>query len=262
MTDSSSNSVFKGALMTVLMRWTDRLIGFISTLILARVLVPEDFGVIAMASLVVGLLDVLLDLGVNVALIQNRTPSQAHYDSAWTLRLAQAATTALLIVIASPFAGDYFNDPRVTPVLQFMALSLFVAGLENIGTITFQKEMRFDLEYRFNFSKRIVAFLVTVTSAWLLHSYWALVFGTLAGRIFGVFLSYRMVAMRPRLCTEKMREIKFKHLIWPLDEDKAAAESARGRLRTRGDKKRDDEEERDGDESDDPAAACGWFERN
>lgn len=207
MTDSSSNSVFKGALMTVLMRWTDRLIGFISTLILARVLVPEDFGVIAMASLVVGLLDVLLDLGVNVALIQNRTPSQAHYDSAWTLRLAQAGTTALLIVIASPFAGDYFNDPRVTPVLQFMALSLFVAGLENIGTITFQKEMRFDLEYRFNFSKRIVAFLVTVTSAWLLHSYWALVFGTLAGRIFGVFLSYRMVAMRPRLCTEKMREI-------------------------------------------------------
>ena len=65
------NSVISGALLTVAMRWTDRLIGFLSTLVLARLLAPEDFGVIAMASLVIGLTDVLFDLGVYVSLIQN-----------------------------------------------------------------------------------------------------------------------------------------------------------------------------------------------
>ena len=87
-------SVARSALITVAMRWTDRSIAFVSTLILARLLVPEDFGVIAMASLVIGLADVFFELGVNVALIQNKTPSQEHYDTAWTLRLIQTTLAA------------------------------------------------------------------------------------------------------------------------------------------------------------------------
>ena len=102
------------------MRWTDRSIAFVSTLILARLLVPEDFGVIAMASLVIGLADVFFELGVNVALIQNRTPSQEHYDTAWTLRIIQTTLAAIVVVIAAPLAATYFNDPRVTLVVQVL----------------------------------------------------------------------------------------------------------------------------------------------
>lgn len=200
-------SVFQSAILTVSMRWTDRLIGFGSTLILARLLAPSDFGIIAMASLVVGMVDVLLALGVNVALIQNSNALPAHYSTAWTLRLMQSAVAALVVFIAAPRAAVYFSDPRIVPVLRVMAAGMLLVGLENIGIITFQKEMRFGLDFRFVFLRRIVGFLATILAAWILRSYWALVIGTLAGRSFGVLLSYQMHPMRPRFSLEKLKEI-------------------------------------------------------
>ncbi|HRD49367.1 MAG TPA: lipopolysaccharide biosynthesis protein [Candidatus Competibacteraceae bacterium] len=201
------SSVTYGALLTVAMRWIDRLIGLVSTLILARLLVPADFGIIAMASLVIGLADVLLDLGVNVALIQNKKATQAHYNTAWTLRLVQTLVATGIVAIIAPLASAYFKEPRVAPVIQVLALSFILSGAENIGIIAFQKEMQFSQDFRFILSKRITGFTVTMIAAWLMQSYWALVIGSLAGRIFGVILSYAMHPMRPRPSFEKFREI-------------------------------------------------------
>ncbi|MFN0163534.1 MAG: lipopolysaccharide biosynthesis protein [Burkholderiales bacterium] len=200
-------SIVSGALLVVAMRWTDRLIGFLSTLILARLLLPDDFGVIAMASVIIGLVDVLLNLGVHVPLIQNKNPTQAHYDTAWTLRILQSAATMLLIIVSAPFAARYFNEPRIVDVMMVLAMSLLVGALENIGVVNFQKEMRFAEDFRFLFLRRILAFVVTLVFAFALKSYWALVIGTVIGRIAGVVLSYTMHPMRPRLSLATLREI-------------------------------------------------------
>lgn len=201
------DSVARGALFVLAARWADQVIGFASTIILARLLVPEDIGIVAMASLVVSLVDVLLDLGVNVALIQNRDAAQAHYDTAWTLRLAQTAVATAVVVVIAPLAGAYFKDPRVVPVLQAMAFTFLITGIENIGVIVFQKEMTFAADFRFLLWKRLAGFLATVVAAWLLRSYWALVIGALAGRAIGTVISYFIHPMRPRLSLTKAREI-------------------------------------------------------
>lgn len=207
MRKTDRSSIFQGAVLTVSMRWIDRLLGLVSTLILARLLIPEDFGIVAMASLVIGLLDVLLDLGVNIALIQNRNAEQAHYDTAWTLRLIQTLVTAGVVVATAPFAADYFGDTRVTPVLQLMGIGLILVGLENIGVVCFQKEMKFHLDFRYLFLKRLAGFLTTIVAAWFMRSYWALVIGALAGRSFGTILSYLIHPMRPRLSLQKFDDI-------------------------------------------------------
>lgn len=200
-------SMLSGAFIAVAMRWTDRLIGIASTLVLARLLVPEDFGIIVMASVIIGLADVLLNLGVHVPLIQNKTPTPAHYDTAWTMRILQSIAATLLIVAAAPFAARYFGEPRVTAVMLVLAISLPIGALENIGVVNFQKEMRFAEDFRFVFLRRILAFFATMTFAFALESYWALVIGTIVGRVVGVILSYIMHPMRPRLSLAKFREI-------------------------------------------------------
>jgi O-antigen/teichoic acid export membrane protein len=202
-----SVSVSTGALIVVGMRWIDRLIGFVSTVILARLLVPEDFGIIAMAAIIVGLADVLLDVGVNVTLIQNSNATQEDYDAAWTLRLIQSVLSALLVLAAAGPAAEYFGDPRLTSVIQALALSLLLAGCENIGVISFQKKMEFGIESRFILIKRLSGAVITVGAAWLLHSYWALVIGSLSGRVIGVGLSYAMHPMRPRLSFIRMKSM-------------------------------------------------------
>lgn len=200
-------SVVRGALWYVLLRWTDRCIGIISTMVLARLLVPDDFGVVAMTTMAIGLVDVFLDLGVNIALIQNAQASQAHYNTAWTLRLMQAGASMLLICAAAPFAADYFHDPRVAPVLWVMSINAVLAAAENIGTVNFQKDMRADLDFVFTFGKRLAGLLIVVVLAYYMRNYWALVAGTLLSRLVGIYLSYRMHPMRCRLSVEKWREI-------------------------------------------------------
>jgi len=141
--------VFKSGILTIAIRWSDRFIGFVSTLILARLLVPDDFGIVAMAYLLIGLIKVFSNFGVHVALIRNQKPTLAHYNTAWTLRLIQMGAAALVVLCVAPLAADYFGDPRLTAVLRMLSLGLVFVGFQNIGVINFQKEMRFDLELRF-----------------------------------------------------------------------------------------------------------------
>jgi lipopolysaccharide exporter len=190
------------------MRWSDRLIGIASTLILARLLIPADFGIVAMASLVVALVDTLLDLGVNSALVQNAHADRHDFDTAWTLRLGQAVLAALLIAqFGAPLAADYFNDGRVEDVLRVMAISMVIGGFENIGIVAFQKNMEFGRDFQFFFQRRIVGFTVTVTLAFWLRSYWAMVFGALIGRIAGVWFSYILHDFRPRFSLARLKQL-------------------------------------------------------
>lgn len=199
--------IVQGTILTVAMRWIDRLIGLVSTLILARLLVPEDFGIIAMASLVITFADVFFDLGVYVTLVQNKSPSQAHFDTAWTLGLLQAALAAAVLFLAAPYAASYFREPRVEDVIKVLGLGLLITGFDNIGVVNFQKEMRFGRDFIFMFTRRFSGFAITVIAAWMLQSYWALAIGTVSGRLVGVVCSFLMHPMRPRLDLSKFRDI-------------------------------------------------------
>lgn len=204
---NSSTSPILSAFFVVSARWLDRLIGFLSTLILARLLVPEDFGLIAMASIVIGLAEVLFDVGVNVFLIQARNPERAHFDTAWTIKLMQGTTIFAVAATCSPLLAEYFNDPRVAPIVIWLSFGTLIAASENIGIVSFQRDMQFRLEFRYLFIKRLTGFAVTIFFAFLLKSYIALIIGTLVTRLVGVFLSYIMHPMRPRLSLEKHREL-------------------------------------------------------
>lgn len=191
--------IFTSAVIVVAMRWTDRLVGLVSTLILARLLLPDDFGVVAMASLVVGLVDVLLDLSVVAALIHKRECDADDFSTAWTIRLLQAILAAAVIALVAPLAAGYFSDQRVVGVLWLMAVTTLAGGMENIGIVAFQKEMRFGRDFQFFFLRRIIGFVATVALAWSLATYWALPLGALVGRCAGVGLSYVLHPFRPRL---------------------------------------------------------------
>lgn len=202
-----SANLLSGALIVVAMRWSDRAIGLVSTMVLARLLVPEDFGIVAMASLVVGLVDVVLDLGVAAALIHRGQCDHEDYSSAWTIRLIQAAIAGSIIAALAPFAGDFYHDPRVTPVLLLMAVTTLAGGLENIGIVMFQKDMTFGKDFQFFFLRRCAGFVATLALAWYFRSYWALPLGALVGRLFGVALSYLIHPFRPRLTLSRLGSI-------------------------------------------------------
>lgn len=192
-------SIFRGTLITMATRWVDRLIGFISTLVLARLLAPADVGLVALAYVVIGLVDVLLDLGVNIQLVRNPRAETDDYDTAWTIRLIQGSTAALIIASAAPFAGEHFKDPRVTTLLWVLAPSILVGAFTNVGLVKFQKEMQFNKEFSYFFSRRIITFFATIIACFALRSYWGLIIGNVVNTAAGVLLSYFWSNYRPRL---------------------------------------------------------------
>lgn len=106
-----------GAAWTVGTRWAIKGIGFLNTVIMARLLMPADYGIVAMSMLVVGLIQALMDFGATTALLRKGEVSRDEIDSAWTLRWLQSLAVGLVLLIASPLAANYFEEPRVQYVL-------------------------------------------------------------------------------------------------------------------------------------------------
>lgn len=197
----------RGAGWMVLFKLVERSIGLASTVILARLLFPEDFGVVAMAMSVVAMLEILGAFNFDMALIQNQQAPRSHYDTAWTFNVLLGFSYAVaLLVLAGP-AAAFYEEPRIADVMRVLALATAIQGLENIGVVAFRKEMTFGKEFRFLISKKVAMFVVTISLALWLKNYWALVGGILAGRATGVALSYRMHPYRPRPTLSARREL-------------------------------------------------------
>lgn len=207
MLHKKNHSLTSGAVIMIAMRWIDRLIGIASTFILARILVPDDFGIVAMSSVVVAFADIIFDLGINIALIQRKNPTQAYYNTAWTLRIIQVGCVATFLMILAPFAADYYKDPRVTAAVQLMAMSLVISSFENVGIVNFQKELRFIDDAKYVLFKRLVGFFITIALTLILQSYWGMLLGALCGRLAATIRSYMVHPMRPRFALSEFRDI-------------------------------------------------------
>jgi lipopolysaccharide exporter len=199
MADGIDKKVQRGAGWMLLFKLCERGIGMVSTIILARLLVPQDFGLVAMATAIIAFLELLQAFGFDSALIQNQDAERPDYDTVWTLKLGLGAIIALLMLLLAHPAALYYNEPRVTPVLMVLAISALAGGAENVGVVDFRKKLQFNREFWFLSARKVASFVLTLSLAIAYRSYWALVAGMVFGRVFSTALSYMVNEYRPRL---------------------------------------------------------------
>jgi PST family polysaccharide transporter len=197
----------RGAAWMVLLRFVERGIGVVSTLVLARLLVPADFGVVAMAMSVYGALEIMTAFSFDLALIQNRHSTRAHYDTAWTFNvLFGLGLMAGLAALAWPTAHFYAN-PQVAPVMMVLGVAALVRGFENIGVIEFQRDLNLAQEFKIGITRKVIGFMVTVGAAMAWESYWALVAGILAQRFTSLVMTFGLHPYRPRFSLAARQEL-------------------------------------------------------
>lgn len=200
-------ALIRGAAWHVAMRWAIRGIGLISTAVMARLLMPADYGVIGMSMLVVGIIQTFLDFSVGTALLRKGEVSRDEVDSAWSLGVIQGALVSLLMLVMAPFAALYFQEPRVQPVLWVFAACVGLASAGNIGFVLAQKEFDFSLAFRLGVFGKVLGAVATITAGYYLRDYRALVIGVATGYISGLVLSYWMHPYRPRWNVSRIGEI-------------------------------------------------------
>lgn len=203
----SRNTVARGATLMVAMRAISRFIGIFNSAILARLLTPDDFGLVVLGTSVLGIVQMLSELSLANALIRMRDPTPAHYDTAWTLGQVRSSVVAIAVVIAAPYVAEGMHEPRVVPILWTLAAATFIGALESIRLVDFQINMDFSKVFRYQLVARLAAFPVTLGLAIILRSYWALVFSTLATSCVTVIYSYILAPYRPRLSLRAWRDL-------------------------------------------------------
>jgi O-antigen/teichoic acid export membrane protein len=195
---ASGKQIAKGAAWLMGFKLLDKSIGLISTLVLVRVLTPSDFGLVAMAMAVVALLELMGAFGFDSALIQRQDTARSHFDTAWTFNVVFGVAIALLLVVMAVPAAAFYREPRLELMLPVLAIGAMVGGFENIGTVAFRKELNFRMEFIYLLIKRVAVFVVVVTLALTLRSFWALILATIAGKVMAVGISYLLHPYRPR----------------------------------------------------------------
>jgi len=204
-----------GSMWTIALRWGVRLTGLVGTVILARLLTPADYGIVAIAMIIVGTIEVFSQTGQYAAIIRHPTPTREHYDSAWTISLLLGLGLGLIILAATPLTVWYFREPRAGEVVVILAFRTMLMGFQNIGVVNFRRHLQFRKLFLFNIYPTLISFVVTIASAFVLRNYWALVIGIMAQYISTVVLSYTMEPFRPHLSFAKVREL-WSFSIWTL----------------------------------------------
>ena len=180
-------------------RVADRAVGLVSTMILARLLIPSDFGLVAMAMALLAMIELFSTFSFDLALIQNPNADRRHYDTAWTFTILFGGFTAIVLIALAVPAVRFFDEPRVEAVLYLVALGAFVQSFQNIGIVAFRKELDFRKEFILLSIQKLLGAAIALTLAFTLRNYWALVLGALCSRVANVALSYSLHPYRPRL---------------------------------------------------------------
>src|SRR5262245_21731503 len=170
-------AIARGAVWLTSMKLSERALGLINTVVLARLLAPQDFGLVAMAMVVVATLDALTSFGVDSVLIQRQDATKAHYDTAFTINVIVGASVATILLACSGAVAAFYSDVRLQPIMYVLAANFFVRSLENIRVIDFRKHFKYHRETILRLSVKLVGLAATIPAAIELHSYWALIFG-------------------------------------------------------------------------------------
>jgi len=205
---AARSMLIRGSVWAMAMRWSIRGMGLISTVILARILHPEDYGVIAMAFLVVGLLDAFMNVGAPQALVRlGATTTNDYINSAWTLRGIQGVIMGASLALAAPWAAVFFEEPRLKEVLWVLAIAQVPMGFTNIGMTLAYRDLQFSTEFKWMLSNKAVSVCVTLLTAMFVPDYRALLTGLVAGYVVELALSYKLHHYRPRWDTSRVKEL-------------------------------------------------------
>jgi len=188
-------------------RWAVRGMGVISTLILARLLVPEDFGLVALAVSYAAIVEGFTEMPMGQALIRFRDAGRSMYDSAWTLTVVRGLAIAILMIASASLVSRLVDEPRLELLIHILALSPILGGFTNPRFIDFQKNLSFSQPAILQVSSKLLQVVVTVLAALTLRNYWSLVIGNLVFSAMHLIMSYVLIPYRPSLTLVDIRQL-------------------------------------------------------
>lgn len=184
-----------------------RTLGAVNTIIIARLLAPEDIGVVATAVIAMQLLQGISDIGVSQAVVRFRDAGRAELDTLFTLSALRGAAVGALLFAAAPFAAEFYGDPRLFWTFAGVALFPVLTGLVNPRFFEFERDLEFSREFLVVILNRVAGVAASLTIAIVFRAYWAIVCGMLASGAVQLALSYALRPHAPRFSLKAFSKV-------------------------------------------------------
>jgi O-antigen/teichoic acid export membrane protein len=186
-----------GGTWTIGARLISRLFDLGTMVVLAHILHPKDFGLVAIAMTVIYVVEAALEMPVSQALVRLTDPSDRHYDTAFTLGVLRGvALTSLVCLISWPFAM-FYGDRHLLLLVCVLSLAPAARGLVSPRLADFSRNLDFSPDFRMEFAGKVAAFTAAITIAITTRSYWAIAVGTLTAPVVSTIASYFVAPYRP-----------------------------------------------------------------
>ena len=205
--ESLGSRVARGAVWIVGARFVIRSLGLINTLVLARLLAPEDFGLVAIGVTIMQLLQNVSDIGVAQTVVKFRHADREHYDTLFTLSAIRGLIVSAILLTAAPFAGTFYEDPRATAVFLGIAVVPLFHAFMNPRYFEFERDLDFTKEFMATAGNKIIGVVVSVAVALIFRNYWAIILGLATGAFVQMVISYILRPYRPRFRLSRFKEL-------------------------------------------------------
>ncbi len=207
-----TRATIKGISWIAGIRGITRIISIARTAILARILTPSDFGFFAIASLVLTLVELLTETGINVVLTQKKEEINKYIDTAWVVSILRGVLISMAIFIAAPFIASFFNAAGAKNLLLLISIVPLVRGFINPSVVKFTKDLQFNKEFFYRVSIFSIEYMVSIVWAIFSPSAESLVMGLIAGAMIEVFLSFILARPFPKISFEKKKFFEIIHV--------------------------------------------------
>ncbi len=183
------DKAIRGVLWSAMERFSVQGCQFILGLIIARFVMPEDFGLIAMISIFTFIAQAFVDSGFGNALIQKRNRTAIDYSTVFYFNIAISLLLYLILFVTAPFIGDFYHQPLLSEVIRWTGLNVILSAFSIVQCSKLTIELKFKLLAKASLSAVVISGIVGVAMAYKGYGVWALVTQTLLNNlIFSVYL--------------------------------------------------------------------------
>lgn len=179
------------------LRLFTRTLSFLRIIIIARILSPAQFGVYGIAALVLSLVEILTETGINVFLVQNKENIGKYIGTAWVVSAFRGFLISSAIFASSFFVAAFFKSPEALALLMLVSLVPFIRGFINPSIARFQKDLQFQGEFYYRLGIFLVETVVSIVFVVITKNPISLIYALIAGAIFEVFVSFLIVRPVP-----------------------------------------------------------------
>lgn len=182
-----------------------QIINFGVQVILARLLMPEMFGLIAMVVIFISIGQTLMDGGMTSSLIRTKNPDQLDYSTVFVTNIIVSCIIYGVVYLFAPYIAEFYNQDILTDIVRLFALTFVIRALVAVHVAKLTKEMNFKLQMKLQIPATIISGVVGVTMAYKGYGVWSLVWLNLVQAIIFTVQYWLFVDWRPSLIFDKKR---------------------------------------------------------